>query len=226
MSAADPLSRRAYFDAIVELDMGATLLLESLHDDRWFVVRNTAALLGEMNIGGADKALASLLEHHDERIRIAAARALIRLRTPLALAALHAAITDANAEVRRLAATSYTVASTSGASRPGAVGLAAAFEQETDEDVALEMLAALGRLGSADAVQRLMRIAQAPTLGAPTVHVSVGRRETPRPSWARVAALEALIDARGDAVASVIDALKADDDEMVANVARAFRENR
>jgi hypothetical protein len=223
MAAADPLSRRAYFDAIVSLDMGGSLLIESLHDSRWFVVRNTAALLGEMNIAGADAALIALLSSDDERIRIAAARALIRLRTPTALSALHAAIDDASTEVRRLSATAYTVASTSGTVRPTAIRLAAALDREQDEDVGLEMMAALGRLGSADAVQRLMRIAQSPTVDTTRPLTGDDRGPTPRPSWARIAALEALVDARGEAVASIVESLAGDQDRMVASVARGLR---
>ena len=199
MSASDPLSRRVYFDAIVSLDMGGSLLLEALRDPRWFVVRNTAALIGEMNIADADRELITLLGSDDERIRIAAARALIRIRTPKALSALHGAIDDANVEVRRLSATSYTIVSAiAGAARPAAIPLAAALDREQDEDVALEMMAALGRLGSADAVQRLMRIAQSPSLDGSNSATPDARGRTPRPGWARIAALEALVDARGE----------------------------
>jgi hypothetical protein len=85
------------------------------------------------------------------------------------------------------------------------------------------MMAALGRLGSADAVQRLMRIAQSPTLDASRPVAADDRGLAPRPRWARIAALEALVDARGDAVASIVESMTADQDPMVASVARGLR---
>lgn len=223
LSAEDALARRAYFDTIVALDLGGSLLRDTLHDERWYVVRNTAALLGEMGIADADMLLVELLGRDDERIRIAAARALIRLRTPRALAALHDAIDDTNVEVRRIAATSYTVAtSTAGVPRPTAGRLAAALDHEQDEDVALEMMAAMGRLGSADAVQRLLRIAQSPTVDTPAAIGAEERGYTPRPSWVRIAALEALVDARGAAVHASVEALVMDDDVLVSSAARGL----
>lgn len=213
LQADDAAARRVYFDAIVATDVGALLLFESLADPRWYVVRNAAALLGEMHFERADRRLLPLLEHDDERIRIAAARALMRLRTPVALTGLQRRIDDTNAEVRRLAAASYGVAGAPGsATRPSVGPLAAAFERETDDDVALEMLAALGKLGSSDAVQRLLRIALPPT--------GEGASERGRPSWLRIAALEALVRARGHAVIPAIEGLVNDPDAEVAGEAR------
>lgn len=223
MQAPDALARRSCFDTIVAIDLGGSLLREALADERWFVVRNTAALIAEMGIADADVELIRLLANTDDRIRIAAARALIRLRTPRALTGLHAAVDDGNAEVRRIAATSYTLAiTTAGSSRPTAGKLAAALDRETDEDVALEMMAAMGRLGSADAVQRLLRIAQSPTIDSPAAIGAADRGYTPRPSWIRIAALEALVDARGAAVTPAVEALTRDQDELVAGAARGM----
>jgi HEAT repeat protein len=214
-TVADPSARRICFDAIIALDTGVALLRRALDDDRWFVVRNAAALLGETQSHGADELLAVLLGRDDARVRIAAARALIRLRTSRALTALQAALTDALPEVRRLAATAYALAGhLPGTHRPPAAPLVHALETEDDEDVALEMIAALGRLGSADAVQRLLRIAQLPLQDATT-----GERPAPQPSWMRIAALEALMQARGHALDTVLAELRDDPDEAVAEAA-------
>lgn len=217
--AEDSVARRAYFDAIVAMDVGASLLYDTLRDPRWFVVRNAAALLGEMGIEQADVELLPLLEHADDRIRIAAARALIRLRTPVALTGLHRTIDDSNAEVRRLAASAYGIAGTlRGRSRPAAGPLSAALDREGDDDVALEMLAALGRLGSSHAVQRLLRIA----LPASSERVP-GERVPPRDPWVRIAAMEALVQARGHAMLPAIEALMGDADAEVAAAASRLR---
>lgn len=221
LTTEDALSRRAYFDSIVAMDVGSVQLFDALQDGRWFVVRNAAALLGEMGVEHADENLIPLLQHADERIRIAVARALMRLRTVKAMQALHAVIDDRQPEVRRLAAAAFglTGANAGSGVRPPAARLSAALERETDEDVALEMLAALGRLGSADAVQRLLRIALP---SSPDATRSVGTDG--RDSWLRVAALEALVRARGAQMRPVIDALLTDADSEVASAAYAQQE--
>ncbi len=218
MLAEDTQSRRAYFDSIVSLDLGGTMLFDLLRDARWFVVRNAVALLGEMGVQSADLAMLPLLSHEDDRIRIAVARALIRLGTAKAIAGLHNAIDDRHAEVRRIAAVSYGLSnSVSGGVRPPAARLAAAFEQETDEDAALEMLAALGKLGSSDAIQRLLRIA------VPPQNTEAGEKTVPREAWLRIAAIEALFRARGNAVLPAIEMLVNDQDPEVAAAAQRLR---
>lgn len=219
LTTDDALSRRAYFDSIVAMDVGSASLFEALRDSRWFVVRNAAALLGEMNIEHADDELLPLLTHADERIRIAAARALMRLRTSKAMQALHGMIDDPNPEVRRLAAAAFGLAGATagGGMRPPASRLSAALDREPDEDVAFEMLAALGRLGSADAVQRLLRIAMPP---APDM-TGASSGEIRDPSI-RIAALDALVRARGGQMTPVVESLMNDADPEVADAARVL----
>ncbi len=211
MSSQESQARRAYFDSIVALDLNATLLFELVRDSRWFVVRNAVALLGEMGVDQADVVLLPLLAHDDDRIRIAAARALMRLGTAKAMHSLHGVVEDKHPEVRRIAASAYGLPGMSGGGvRPPAARLAAALDKERDEDVALEMLASLGKLGSADAIQRLLRIAQ------PAAAAEPGERQINRDAWIRIAALEALVRARGYAVMSSIESLANDADPEVA----------
>jgi HEAT repeat protein len=223
MTAEDSPSRRAYFDSIVSLDLGATQLFSLIRDPRWYVVRNAVAILGEMGVETADEAMLPLLENPDDRIRIATARALIRLGTTRALQGLHSAVDDRHPEVRRIAAVAYGLSGGgSGTSalgvRPAAARLATALERETDDEVAIEMVASLGRLGSADAIQRLLRIAQPPQ------SVSDGQFDASRhETWLRVAAIEALVRARGNAVRDTIDALVYDPDPEVAATAMRYR---
>lgn len=209
MSSDERPARRSYFDAIIAQDSGVSQLREALNDSRWYVVRNAAALLGEMGMTDSDAALMPLLAHLDSRIRIAAARALSRLRTARGLLSVQQRLNDVNPEVRRLAAAAFGLsAAIPGAAKPhsGPLGVALATEQE--EDVALEMLASLGKLASADAVQRLIRL----SLGGPERVAHAG--------WFRVAALEALVAARGHAAVPTIEVLVSDTDEEVAATAR------
>lgn len=209
MSSEDRPARRSYFDAIVAQDSGVSQLREALNDPRWYVVRNAAALLGEMGMTDSDASLMPLLAHLDARIRIAAARALSRLRTARGLLAVQQRLTDPNAEVRRLAAASYGLsANIAGAAKPHSGPLGIALASEPEEDVALEMLASLGKLASADSVQRLIRLA----LGGPERAAHAG--------WFRVAALEALVAARGHAAVPTIEVLVSDGDDEVAATAR------
>lgn len=212
----DASARRIYFDSIVSLDLGAALLFDLLRDERWFVVRNAVALLGEMGVSYADAVMLPLITHDDDRIRIAVARSLMRLGTARALAGLHGLIDDPNSEVRRIAAASYGFStSMTGGVRPPAARLAQALEREVDEDVALEMLASLGRLGSADAVQRLLRIALPPPQPQ-----DGSERPPPKASYLRVAAIDALLRARGQAVRQALESLRRDNDPEVAAAAR------
>jgi hypothetical protein len=213
MAAEDRPARRCYFDAIVAQDSGRSQLREALSDPRWYVVRNAAALLGEMGMAEADAPLIPLLSHLDERIRIAAARALTRLRTTRGLSALQQRLGDSNAEVRRLAAAAFGLSSAiAGTPKPNSGPLAAALLTETDEDVALEMIAALGKLASPDAVQRLIR------MSLDTSEKSVER------AWFRVATLEALVEARGHAAAATLGVATSDANEEVAAAARRLLE--
>ncbi len=93
--------RRALFDAIVALGRGMPTLIRMLGDDRWYVVRNAAVLLGRLKAVGAEAPLVKVLRHDEPRVRHAAAQALAKLGTPEALGPLRTAIGDAAPEVRR-----------------------------------------------------------------------------------------------------------------------------
>jgi hypothetical protein len=205
LMAADTLEeRRVFFDAIVAMRAGIPMLIDALGHPQWFVVRNAAALLGEMEAAEADRALARLLEHGDERVRHAAAGALSRLTTPVAAAALQRMILDPSPRVRLHAASAYAMAT--GQAR-NAAPLAAALDVELDGDVQLSILAALGRLGTPDAVQKLVK-AVGPTNGRL------------RPASYRVAAVEALANARGPAAIPTLRELLGDTEPAVRDTAK------
>ena len=178
--------RRACFDAIVALDAGEDALREALADPRWYVVRNAAALLGEMGVVEADTHLLPLLSHDDERLRVAGARALTRLATARALAALQGGLEDPHPEVRRLAVAAHGARSQG---KPSTTALLAALERETDEDVLLEILTVFGQLGSPECVQRLVRLV----------------RDETAETWMREAAYQSLLAARGEMVSKLLD---------------------
>ncbi len=180
--------RRVCFDAIVALDAGEAALCAALGDERWYVVRNAASLLGEMGVVEADAQLVPLLANADDRLRIAGVRALTRLGTERALIELQRMLTDSVGEIRRLAAAAHGARSQG---KPSISALLSALDSETDEDVVLEIIAVLGALGSPDGVQRLMRLVKSESADVQP--------------WMREAAYNALLVARGRGVTRLLD---------------------
>jgi HEAT repeat protein len=192
--------RRVYFDSLVKLHSGVPALIHMLGDARWYVARNAADLLGEMQVPEAEVPLADLLRHNDDRVRRAAASALAKLGTPRAMDALHQALQDNAAQVRLQAAIGLSA-------RKGlksASTLSRALDTETDLEVQLAILAALGRLATADAVQKLIKSAEPD-----------GRLFKKKPVAYRVAAVQALGETRAPAAMNALTALVHDKEKEV-----------
>jgi HEAT repeat protein len=190
--------RRRCFEALLAVDDAVPTLIDALGHPQWYVVRNVAQVLGELGAEQATPALGRALLHRDLRVRVAVAAALDRIDAPPARAILQRALADESPEVRRLAARAYT-AETVGGTVDGltpAARMGAAFDRETDPDALIEMTRALGVIGTPDAVQRLIRVAIA----------TVDPARVPM----RLAALEALVIARGPAALSTLRALRSD----------------
>lgn len=201
--------RRLFFDALVRMQSGVAALVHMLGDARWYVVRNAADLLGEMQAPDADGPLAELLRHDDERVRRAAAAALGKLGTPRAQQALQHALRDSAPQVRTQAASGLAAQG----GKPAAAVLAEALDAEPDAEVQLVMVAALGRIGTPDAVQRLIRIAE-----------PEGRLFKKKPVAQRVAAVQALGEARTPAALNALSNLLTDKEKEVRDAAvRVFR---
>jgi len=195
--------RRACFDALVELRRGTAALLKLLAHDQWYVVRNAVCLLGEFASRTSEPELSAALSHSDERVRAAVITALLQLDTPSSRATVRGAIGDVSAEVRRRAVRGFTA-------EPGAPAnaekLLQALERETELEVQLEFLYAMGTLASADAVQRLIRLCSADGKCRPPVF--------------RIAAAEALTTARLGAAVPLLRAMLKDPDEDARAAAR------
>lgn len=140
--------RRGYYTAITQMNAGAESVMHHLDDRRWYVVRNSAEICGEMELAPAVPGLGKQVNHPDERVRKAVAGALARIATPMALERLGKMFTDPVASVRASA-----LAHLSG---PGARvvigGIGALLAEEADGDVQHEALKALGRIGSDEGI--------------------------------------------------------------------------
>jgi HEAT repeat protein len=205
LTVAETVSeRRVLFDALVTLKAATPSLLHMLKDKRWFVLRNAAELLGELPSPDAEVPLGKLLKHEDERVRRAAAVSLGKIATGNAFAALRTALRDESSEVRLVAATAL-----GSWRRPtSSHSLVVALEDEENADVQLQIIATLGRVGTPDAVQRLIAMAE-----------PGGTLFKRKAANIRLAAVEALGEAATPAAVDALKALREDKDTAVREAA-------
>src|SRR6266480_1484180 len=196
--------RRAVFDALKHMTEGTDQLVHMLEHSQWFVVRNVAELIGELGMDDAVPALGKCLDHEDERVRKAVGLALAKIGTRSAAEPLRRALRDRSQEVRMQVAVGIGGRKSSALAMP----LVVAMEEEKDEAVVRELILALGRIGSPDAVQALIKWAQ------PT-----GRFFGRKPSELRVAAVEALRLAATPAALGTLEGLSDDGDREVREAA-------
>lgn len=197
--------RQAIFGALREMKEGTDQVVHMLNHPQWFVVRNVAELLGELGLEDAVPALARLLDHEDERVRKAVALALAKIGSRAAAEPLRRALRDKAPGVRIQAALGV------GGRKSGALAmpLVVAMEAEDDPEVERELIMALGRIGSADAVQALIKVAK-----------PAGRLFGRKSPALRVAAVEALRLAASPAALGMLQGLAEDSDKQVRQAAQ------
>ncbi len=206
--------RRRCVDALIAVGgdgPGVPTLVEALKHDQWYVVRNAAQVLGELGDPGACTALTKTLAHADDRVRVSAAQALEQIGTAEARATLRAAVGDGVIAVRRVAARAFDETPETAADLGARLALVAAMEREHDDETLLDQVRALGRLGTPDAVQRLLRVA---TGQARAYSLAV-----------RTAALEGLVRARGASALPTLRTLRQDRDAGVREAARRLADS-
>ena len=193
--------RRVYFDALLQLQAGIPTLIHMLGDARWFVARNAAELLGEMQAREAEPQLTELLRHSDDRVRRAATSALMRLGTTRAMNAIQDALKDGAPAMRMQAAATLVARK----DVKTAATLVRALDDEKDDEVQAAFLLALGKLATPDAVQRLLKAAE-PESG-------LFRKKS---TAFRVAAVQGLGEARTPEATGMLEELVGDKDADVA----------
>ena len=197
--------RRAVFDALKQMTEGTEQLIHMLDHHEWFVVRNVAELLGELGMDDAVPALARRLDYADERVRKAVALALAKIGTRSAAEPLRRALRDKSLEVRMQVALGIGGRKSSALAMP----LVVAMEEEKDETVVRELILALGRIGSPDAVQALIKWAQ-----------PAGRIFGRKPLTLRLAAVDALRLAATPAALGTLEGLEDDGDRQIRAAAK------
>ena len=148
--------RRGYFSALTRMEDGTEIIVHHLDHPTWYVVRNAAELCGEMRLAKSVSKLAQHITHADERVRKSVAVALSRIGTAEVLEPLSRMLKDASPAIR----VSVLGNLEGSKSRPLAMPLAALLESEEHPDVQREVLRALGRIGTPDALLALRRVAQ------------------------------------------------------------------
>jgi len=206
VAAPTVVERRGAFDALTRMKQGTDQLVHMLSHPQWFVVRNIAELVGELALEDAVPALAKQVGHEDERVRKAVALALAKIATPTCAEPLRRALRDKSPVVR------MQVALGIGGRKSGALAmpLVVALEEEKDPEVERELILALGRIASPDAVQALIKFAQ-----------PSGRLFGRKPTGLRVAAVEALRLAATPAAMGTLQGLAGDADRQVKAAAQA-----
>jgi hypothetical protein len=202
--AASQVERDTFLAALGKLPSADAALVAMLTDQRPHMMRIAAELLSLRTPADADKALADQLDAADERVRRAALRALASFTTEFATDALARGLADAVVEVRLEAVAGL-------ARRKVRVGdiISRAMDAEEELDVQVAMLGALGRIGTTEAVAKLVKAAEA----------GAGIFGAKRGSTLRVAAVRALVDAHTGSALAALKALANDKDREVREAA-------
>jgi HEAT repeats len=135
------------------------ILLASLADPRWFLVRNVVHILGKIGDETTFKPVVPLLDHPHLRVRIEAVRALSLIAPAQAAAPIAGLCDDVEPEVR------LEAVRTLGALRrdegvPALRDLAARASRVGDLPLRQEAVEALAAIGTADAVEALAGLAR------------------------------------------------------------------
>lgn len=202
--------RKAYLTALREIEEGSEVIAGLLGHAEWYVVRNAADLVGELRIVEAVPLLGRVAEHEDDRVRLSVGLALARIGTPDAARFLRTSLRDPVREVRLAVARELRGKGLGGIT----MVLLNAADAEEDPEIVAEYYRALGRIGTPDAVQALVGVAQ------PGQGLFSGNKT---PSRRRVAATQGLALAGTDAARAALEELARDRDRDVRAAAGAAR---
>jgi len=200
----DRFTRRSLLDAMVALeDQAMPVVQRMLEDQRWFVVRNGVAILGDIGGPRAVEFVVSTLAHADARVRREGVLALAKVGGEDAGVLVYGMIEDPDPEVRLAAAMAAGELKVERALKP----LLGLLEKETEEDVVVGVLNALGKLGDPSAVPAIEKRA-------------VSSFFSRRPTAVRIAAYRALYAIRTPRAKSLLVQAAIDKDPEVKAVAR------
>ncbi len=214
MAAPSLHERTLYLSVLRELSGAVPALVHALANDQWYMVRAAADILAELKPVEAEQGLITLLSHADDRVRRSALKALAELGTSRAPDAIKRGLKDPSAQVRGAAA----IALAAMRDVRQTTTIATALEDESDEEAQFTIVRALGALGGADAVQRLMRAASTDSGRSSRIK---------RNTSLRLSAIAALGSAHSPAAVMALKELANDKDREVREAAqRALQSQR
>jgi HEAT repeats len=148
----DRFARRVYMDTMISMGQtGRAVVEEMLEDGRWFVVRNGVAILGEVGGDRAVELVTSTLAHTEGKVRREALLALAKIGGEDAGMLVYGMLEDPDPDVRLAAAMAAGALRVERALKP----LLSIVEDESDPDVLVGVLGALGQLGDPGAVNSI-----------------------------------------------------------------------
>ena len=193
-------------DALTSLGpTGFDRVAEMAEDPRWYVARNAVTMLGEVGTDEAVVHITSTLANNDARVRREAVQALAKLGGEAAGLLLVGMLGDPDAQVRASAARAVGLLRVEKALRP----LVDALESESETEVQVAMLRALGQLGDPGPVHLIEKKALGSFLSRP-----------PRP--VRIAAYQALSEIGTPHARRLLDQALKDRDVEVREAVKAM----
>jgi HEAT repeat protein len=152
-------ARRFLSDALVRQGSFALpILIESLKDTRWYVVRNCVAILGEIRDPAAIPSLKTSLAHDEPRVRKETVRSLTRIGGPQAVEVLQRTLAENDLDLRRQAVISLG-AIRHAAAVPALLKIVTASDPMVKQlDMKKLAIKALAEIGSVEAVSPLAGI--------------------------------------------------------------------
>ena len=156
---SDAQTRRLLSDALIHRGPAAIpVLIEYLGDERWYVVRNAVAILGELRAQTVVAHFHPLLGHLDVRVRREAIRALTRIGGNDAVEILLQIAQKGDPDLRP-----HALLSLGAMKNPAAVPTLVRIVEQPDPwvkmvEIKKEAIRALGEIGSAEAIPALRAI--------------------------------------------------------------------
>jgi HEAT repeat protein len=156
-SESERNQRRAYMDALAALGTSALpVAREMMSDSRWYVVRNAIAILRDAAGEAAMEHFVAGLAHDTPKVRREAIMALGQIGGENAGVLVPSKLSDTDPDVRKAAAMATGQLRVVRAVKP----LLERLEEEPAEEVQVEILLALGRIGDPGAVTAIEKRAE------------------------------------------------------------------
>jgi HEAT repeat protein len=168
--ARDRFQRRAFMEGMLaQGPMALEVAQGMVEDPRWFVVRNGVTIIGEMGSEESVSLITGSLANSDSRVRKEAVHSLAKLGGKDAEQLLLGMLDDQDAGVKAMACRAVGVLGVEKSFKP----LMKILDEDQDQDVQVECLQALGKLGDPGAVPLIEKRAVKGLFSRPSQEIRV-----------------------------------------------------